>query len=72
MVETKRTRFIIEIHTTIPVFNVELPCGLKIPGFILLEDIWEQTGCDIPGEKGHWICHHCSQKYFFYLFDKRN
>ena len=69
MSETKRTKFIIEVDLSSFNSNVTLQCGLRIPGFILLEDIWLNTGCDTPGEKGHWVCYHCSEKYFFYLFN---
>lgn len=48
--------------------RVSLPCGIKSPKYIILEDIWEQTGCDIAGERGKWVCNHCKQCYFFYLF----
>ncbi len=48
--------------------RISLPCGIKSPKYIILEDIWEQTGCDIAGERGKWVCNHCKECYFFYLF----
>ena len=51
---------------------ISLPCGIKSPKYIILEDIWEQTGCDMPRERGKWICNHCKQCYFFYLFQINN
>lgn len=49
-----------------------LPCGHRTHGYVLLEDVWQETGCDMPREKGHWVCKHCFKKYFFYLFDSQN
>lgn len=68
--EFKRTNFKLEVNICNVNNIVRLPCGFKPPGFIILEDIWIQTGCDIPGERGHWICPHCDLKYFFYLYQK--
>lgn len=45
-----------------------MPCGIKLPVFIVLEDIWEKTGCDVEGENGVWYCDHCNSKYYFHLY----
>ena len=47
---------------------IYLPCKMKVQKYIVLEDIWEQTGCDMPRERGKWICGHCNSCYFFYLY----
>jgi hypothetical protein len=51
---------------------ITLPCGYRTVGYVLLEDVWQETGCDMPRERGHWTCGHCFKKYFFYLFDSQN
>ena len=48
----------------------KFPCGMRLPNFIVLEEIWEETGCDVPGEFGSWICPHCDCKYYFHLYCK--
>ena len=64
----KRTRYKIELDICDISKMIYLQCGINLPSFIILEDIWNQTGCDVPGEKGKWLCDHCNQVYFFYLF----
>lgn len=64
----KRPRYKIELDICETSKMISLPCGIRLPNFIILEDIWEQTGCDIPKEKGKWLCDHCNNFYFFYLF----
>ena len=63
-----KPRFLLEISLNNPVERIRLPCGIKSPKYIILEDIWNQTGCDMPRERGKWFCNHCKQCYFFYLF----
>ena len=63
-----RTRFKIELNLEKPFEKIELPCGCKNLTYIFLENIWQETGADMPGEKGHWICEKCNIKYFFYLY----
>ena len=64
----KKPSYRIELDVYEPSKMISLPCGIRLPAFIILEDIWQQTGCDIPREKGKWFCNHCNQCYFFYLF----
>ena len=63
-----RCRFKLEVSLENPNDWIYLPCGIKSPKYIILEDIWDQTGCDMPNKKGKWFCNHCEQRYFFYLF----
>lgn len=63
-----RPKFLLEISLENPDDLIYLPCDIKSPKYIILEDIWEQTGCDMPRERGKWICNHCKQCYFFYLY----
>jgi len=71
MTEHKRAKFVIELDLSRPIVIRTFPCGMRLPMFIILEDIWQETGCDVPGEKGAWICPHCDNKYFFYLFSSQ-
>ena len=48
----------------------KFPCGMKLQNFIILEKIWEETGCDISGEFGSWKCFHCRCQYYFQLYYK--
>ena len=63
-----RVKYKIELSLENTTEYIYLPCGFTAQKYIILEDIWEQTGCDIPKERGKWYCCHCSDKYFFYLF----
>lgn len=63
-----KPRYKLELSIDNPDDRISLPCGIKSPKYIILEDIWDQTGCDVPGERGKWICNHCKQCYFFYIF----
>ena len=64
----EKPKFKIEISLENAGNFIYMPCGLKIQKYIVLEDIWEATGCDMPKERGKWTCTHCNQCYFFYLF----
>lgn len=63
-----KPKYKLELTLENPCDSIYLPCGIKSPKYIILEDIWDQTGCDMPRERGKWICNHCKQCYFFYLF----
>lgn len=64
----ERTRYKIELKLNDFNKKIILPCGVYCDISALLEDIWQQTGCDIEKESGHWVCSHCNKKYFFYLY----
>ena len=63
-----RTKYKIEISVDDYMKIIYLPCGRIVTASILLEEIWQQSGADLKGEKGTWYCEHCSSKYFFYLY----
>mgnify|MGYP003627839312 CR=1 FL=1 len=66
--EDGRTKYKIEIDVENFTKIIFLPCGCIVSASILLEEIWQQTGADLKGEKGAWFCENCSGKYFFYLY----
>ena len=60
------------IHVRLTDQGVTLPCR-TVPGAVFLEELWRQTGADVPGEQADYTCEcggrECRNTYTVHIVD---